>query len=253
MTVSTDHSPPDGAQRVTIDVSALTARQLDELGRLRAVGMEKTRQLGGAMDGLSPQEVTQRLCGRHGLVGEFDRVARAVRQVIRLELELVGLIPAVDREAAEEEIEADRDDLSERRDPDPDGDRPERDDVRDPVDYRRGPLDVVVASVRKTLGVEAPPDDPFAAPAGRASRNSSKRSSPPNPPPAAKGGDCVSQISDLRSLRGRSFNKQGQGAKAAASPGKAASSAKSALLSGAAAMPALPIGPRFGNRGPPGG
>jgi hypothetical protein len=45
--------------------------------------------------------------------------------------------------------------------------RGERDDLRDRSDYRRGPLDEVVAGIRKTLGAEPPKNDPFAPPPDR--------------------------------------------------------------------------------------
>jgi hypothetical protein len=39
--------------------------------------------------------------------------------------------------------------------------------LADTKDYRKGPLDIVVAEIRRTLGVEPPEDDPFAPPPGR--------------------------------------------------------------------------------------
>ena len=248
MIIPIDQPPSGDARTVTIDVSALTARQLDELGRLRTVGMEKTRQLGGAMEGLSPRETAQRLSGRHGLIGEFDRIARAVRQVIRLELELVGLIPAVDRDAVENEaIEDDREYLAALDERDPDGGGTERDDLRDPVDYRRGPLDVVVASVRKTLGVAAPEDDPFAPVGRRGAGAKTTEKALRSPPPSLphRGGGIIKRKAGVPTPSPSMGEGRGEGDVADRS-----TSTKSALLGGAAAMPG---GWRFGNRGPPGG
>jgi hypothetical protein len=257
-------SPSDDARAGTIDVSAMTLRQLGELGRLREIGMEKARALDIAAEGMPPDAMAKRLSGRHGLIGEFDRIARAVRQVIVLELELIGLRPASDREEIDDDGDdpAVEQDFRETRGDRGDGfDRPERQDLRDPVDYRRGPLDVVVADVRRTLGVEAPEDDPFAPPpkrrmakeSGLSSRASA--SSPPNLPRRGGGTRTTTTANSTPSPsmgEGRGEGDIANGTKAVG-PLKASPSPRSALLRGAAmpVIPALPGRRLSGNRGPP--
>ena len=55
-------------------------------------------------------------------------------------------------------------------------------DIR--TDYRRGPLDEVVAGIRETLGAEPPLNDPFAPAAGKApdSLTPAPVAVPPKPP-----------------------------------------------------------------------
>jgi len=242
------HSLPDGARAGTIDVSAMVLRQLEELGRLRAIGMENIRALDRAADGLPPDEAIRRLSGRHGMICEFDRAARAVRQVIVLELELVGLRSGPDRDAADRDDDdapdADREFPEPRGDRYGDRERPERDDSHDPSDYRRGPLDVVVAEIRKTLGAEAPDDDPFAPPPGRRTGAKSQAAgdaltSPPPGLPHRGGGTRGGNPSS--STEERQHEVVGR-VRSAPSP-------KSALLRSAARMPTG----LSGNRGPPDG
>jgi len=65
-----------------------------------------------------------------------------------------------------------------------DFERAELDDVR--PDYRTGPLEDVVAGIRKILGVEPPEDDPFAPPPMRAAKEPARRAPVPQDaaPPA---------------------------------------------------------------------
>jgi hypothetical protein len=139
--------------------------QLQELARLRAVGMARAEEIGVFMNGGQPQVVADALLGRNGIIQAFARVARAVRQIITLEREIAGLCKGPDRDA----------------------ERPKREqaaaagtaaqgDAANPLvwsersDYDNRPLDQVVASVRKVLGADAPEDDPFAPPVARKAR-----------------------------------------------------------------------------------
>lgn len=65
--------------------------------------------------------------------------------------------------------------------------RPERaENLADRPDYRIGPMEDVVAGIRKILGVEAPPNDPFAPPPERRVREaaSAAKASPSKQAPA---------------------------------------------------------------------
>lgn len=115
---------------------------------------------------------------------------RSMRQVIVLEFELLGLFNAPDRDA----IRPPRlrkvrlDDLNDLFEPNDLNDLNDRDYVGTPLDYRTGPIGEVVADIRKTLGVEAPADDPFAP--GVERQTYEARVSPPgktaSPRPATK-------------------------------------------------------------------
>ncbi len=143
------------------------------------------RKMEGWLDGaVSDQEMAMAIGGR-GVVSEFCRVARAVRQVIVLELELTGQRPAPDRDAVREP----REEAEEA---------PERGDdhwrLRDDLnDYDNGPLDQVVAKVRKAVGLEAPADDPFAPEAERRARAELRTSGTgaPSAKTADDGGEAV--------------------------------------------------------------
>lgn len=100
---------------------------------------------------------------------------RAIRQIVVLGYELRGLFKAPDRDAPRKQrlVKSDR-----TRSEPPDfeslfSDLHDRDDLNDlddlglRGDYRTGRLDEVVAGIRKTLGAEAPADDPFAPSAQR--------------------------------------------------------------------------------------
>lgn len=156
------------APPLMVEVTAATRLRLDELDRLRAVGMAKAMELDAAGAALSPSPILTpeqhfRLNVRN--VREFDRIGRAVRQIMTLEFELLGLFEAPDRDDAKRRML--KRDLSGRLGP-----RDVEIDLPDPVeptdlrdvrpDYRKGPMADVVASIRRVLGAEAPPNDPFA-------------------------------------------------------------------------------------------
>src|SRR5580700_11777674 len=95
---SIDRAPPP----MMVEVTALTRQRLDELDRLRGIGMEKAMGLRSARDGLLPSPLLtpeQRFQLHIRYVDRFDRIGRAVRQIMTLEFELLGLFEAPDRDA----------------------------------------------------------------------------------------------------------------------------------------------------------
>jgi hypothetical protein len=165
--------PPPGGFR------AMRDRQMAELARMRAAGMATIERIGRWSDGLlSPAEVKE-LAGRRGIVNEYVRVARGVRQIIVLEQETMGW-----RAAPLRDVDAPDDVEGGAEDGDEDGALEEANDLEalerdygatrerfgsddDLDDYDTGPLDQVIARVRKDLNIEPPEDDPFAPPPGR--------------------------------------------------------------------------------------
>jgi hypothetical protein len=142
----------------------LKERRLEELGRLIDIGLEKGHQLAVIHKSLPPEQELQLLLGRNGSITEFERVARAVRQLVVLEMELHGVFAAPNRDASPKtKVLRFARDPAERKQPNLDD--PADWDVRS--DYDAGPLDQVVAGIRKVLGVEAPKNDPFAPPPDR--------------------------------------------------------------------------------------
>jgi hypothetical protein len=177
--INTD--PNDGA-----DLRMLTRRRLRELDRLRDLGFLQVDRLTREAKAVPEGEVFEALLKPKGGVEQFNRLARAIRQIVVLEFELRGLFEAPDRGAPRKLrlVKSDR----------PDFDPPDIDklfnDLGDPSDlepfdirsdYRTGPLDQVVAGIRKTLGAEPPEDDPFAAPPARAAAPASLPPKPSQP------------------------------------------------------------------------
>jgi hypothetical protein len=148
------------------ELVALTKRRLGELDRLIGIGMDKAVRLGQIGKGLPLDQELKLLVGRKGSLAEFERVSRAVRQLIVLELELEGLFDPPDRDAPPKAkvLKFARDPAGRKP-----ADLDDLGDLKDRSDYDAGPLDQVVAGIREILGVEAPKDDPFAPPAERKS------------------------------------------------------------------------------------
>ena len=172
MVLATHPSPQNRiAGLMSAEVALLTERRLEELDRLRDIGMEMASKLSTAADALPLAQHYSRLTGRYGFISELDRIIRAIRQIVALEYELRGIFEGPDRDALPKITLIDHDrerpdlgdlnDLNDLRDP------KERDDIALRSDYRRGPLDVVVADIRKVLGAEPPADDPFSPPPER--------------------------------------------------------------------------------------
>ena len=107
--------------------------------------------------------------GKAGTIQQFDRITRAFRQIVVLEFELRGLFVAPDRDAIRplrlarppkdplkpEDLEKLLAGLHGKQD---------LSGAKTRTDYRTGPLDAVVAGIRKALGAEPPENDPFAPP-----------------------------------------------------------------------------------------
>jgi hypothetical protein len=134
----------------------LRAQQFVELARLRALGMQNVETLSRWSTGDLTDQEAKALAGMGGFVMEYCRVAKAIRQVIVLELELSGQREAPDRDAIREPGEQDASNPQEQY-----GERRERGDSYERSDYDNGPLDLVIAKVRKALRADAPENDPF--------------------------------------------------------------------------------------------
>ncbi len=132
-------------------------RQLGELERLRVAGMGTVQRISDWLDGGMDGGEARMLAGRSGMIAQFVRTSRAIRQIMVLEQELVGLRPAPDRDAPPEPHADDGWD---------DAEGARRGDglaLREYLfDYDNGPMDQVVARIRAVLAVAAPEDDPFA-------------------------------------------------------------------------------------------
>jgi hypothetical protein len=168
---ATSFKPPAVPIPGAEDAFGLTRRRLRELDRLRGMAMaqaERVTETALRRDG-SPDEQYQRQVGGKGSIQEFDRLQRAIRQIVVLEFELRGLFKAPDREGPK------RLKLCGTRlgDLDLDGlldfgdvrrDFNDLNDLRVRMDYSRDPLHEVVAGIRSALRAFPPLDDPFAPP-----------------------------------------------------------------------------------------
>jgi hypothetical protein len=147
-----------GEASADADVAAFKWARLRELGRLREIGVRGAERISLCFQGKLSAEEAAAVAGKDGLPMEFCRTARAVRQVIVLEMELVGLRAAPDREADHEALKGlNRAGEKDGRESDP-GDH---ENLRDVGDYMNGPMEDVVARIRKDLHAEPPPNDPF--------------------------------------------------------------------------------------------
>jgi hypothetical protein len=164
---------PDFDPRLSPLSVALMERRLGELNRLSEMAVGRLRHLQETLEGEVGEADRKLLIGRGGVGMEFARLSRSLRQIVVLEMEILGLRDAPERAEPDDDGEAEKDaerpersDLSDRADG---GDRVETDGqlLADLNDYRKAPLDIVVAEIRETLGAEPPEDDPFAPPPGR--------------------------------------------------------------------------------------
>ena len=170
LTAATIDPPLDAAE-----IARLTRARLRELDRLRNVAFLHIEKLADACETLPREQVFDALLANAGgQVMDFERLARSIRQIMVLEFELRGLFKAPDRDAPRKLrlVKSDRPDFTP-----PDIEKFHFDleglggvgdflDIRS--DYRTGPLDQVVAGIRKTIGAEPPENDPFAPPPERA-------------------------------------------------------------------------------------
>jgi hypothetical protein len=164
--------------------------QLQELARLRAVGMARAEEIGIFMNGGQPQVVADALLGRNGIIQAFARVARAVRQIITLEREIAGLAQGPDRDAERAKREQAAAAATGAQ-----GDGPQPFVWSERSDYDNRPLDQVVASLRKVLGAAAPENDPFAPPVARKARAEAAAEEPFSDTPEADAPDVTETAS----------------------------------------------------------
>ena len=165
-TLQSSNAPPPGG--LSGDDAALTLARLAELDRLRNFSFAQAERL-MELPKVLPVEEARRIMGRMGTIRQFDRITRAFRQIVVLEFELRGLFVAPDRDAIRplrlarppkdpfkvEDLQKLLNGLHGKQD---------LSDAKTRADYRTGPLDVVVAGIRKALGAEPPENDPFAPP-----------------------------------------------------------------------------------------
>lgn len=168
------------------------------------------------------------MLGAKGQVMEFERLARTMRQIMVLEFELRGLFEAPDRDAPRR-LRLVKSDRPGFEPPDLEKfhlelERPERlEDVFDiRSDYRTGPLDQVVAGIRKTLGAEPPENDPFAPPPERAAAPAKlppaivklpEMQTAPDPSLAQREAAVKAMTIAIRTKGGDGFRKPGTSAK----------------------------------------
>src|SRR5882757_3190540 len=95
------YTPPINryAASMSAEVALLTERRLEELDRLRCLGIEMAGKLSTAADALPLAQHYSRLTGRYGFISELDRIIRAIRQIMALEYELRGIFQGPDRNA----------------------------------------------------------------------------------------------------------------------------------------------------------
>src|ERR1700761_1455607 len=216
-------SAPDAA-----DIARLTRARLKELDRLRDVAFLHVEKLADACEKLPREQVFDALLANSAAqVMDFERLARSIRQIMVLEFELRGLFKAPDRDAPRKFrlVKSDRPGFEP-----PDLEKFRLDleglDVGDFLDirsdYRTGPLDQVVAGIRKTIGVEPPENDPFAPPAERAAAPAKLPPAtvklpekPPVPAPSAAQREAAVKAARLaiRAKGGDGFRKPGKSAK----------------------------------------
>jgi hypothetical protein len=159
-------------------LARLRAERIAELDRLRKIGLEKAERLAKSQQNLPPEQGIKLLIGRNGAAEEFIRVTRAIRQLVVLEFELRGIFAAPDRDAPPKaKILRFARNPADRKRPDLD-DFDHLDDWKVRPDYDAGPLDAVVAEVRRILDAHAPEKDPFAPPAERKTPPAERKTPP---------------------------------------------------------------------------
>jgi hypothetical protein len=140
------------------EIARLTRARLKELDRMRNVAFLHIEKLADACEALPTEQVFAALLGGAGQVTELERLTRAVRQIMVLEFELRGLFKAPDRDAPRK-LRLVKSDRPGFQPPDLEklrfelgglGGLKDLFDIRS--DYRTGPLDQVVAGIRKTIG-----------------------------------------------------------------------------------------------------
>ena len=177
------------------DQAALTLARLAELDRLRNFSFAQAERL-MELPKVVPVEEARRMFGKKGTIQQFDRITRAFRQIVVLEFELRGLFNAPDRDAIRplrlarppkesfkpEDLQKLLADLGKQ----------DLGTAKTRTDYRIGPIEDVVAGIRKTLGAEPPRNDPFAPRKDRPARP--VQAAPVVKAPAAKPGPAMVKL-----------------------------------------------------------
>ena len=177
--------PPPGGDGE--DQAAMTLARLAELDRLRNFSFAQAERL-MELPRLVPVEEARRMFGKKGTIQQFDRLTRAFRQIVVLEYELRGLFDGPDRDAIRplrlarppkapfkaEDLNKLLADLHGKQ---------TLSSLKTRTDYRTGPIEDVVAGIRKALGAEAPQNDPFAPRKDRPPRP--VQAAPAKPPASA--------------------------------------------------------------------
>jgi len=166
---------------------AVTREQLAELDRLRGLGVRAARAFEEMLDHVGgATDISVFIRRKNGIISEYVRLMRAVRQAIILQRELMGLRPprvvrqpAKRRPAADETPDDAEDDLREPSDTATERERPDAADDWDALDYR--PVGEAIAWIRRTLGAPPPDRDPFGGDPGGSSPGSgaARGSGPP--------------------------------------------------------------------------
>jgi hypothetical protein len=136
-------------------------RQLHELRWMRRVGMVFVHQLKLSAKGrLDPEVETVFAHRSKGIIRDYATIARAVRQILLLEQELLGIRkPRRDRKTKPEKAAviapaADSEQLGKLR--------PLGDNLTEYYDFR--PVGEAIGFIRETLAIAPPEDDPFPPP-----------------------------------------------------------------------------------------
>jgi hypothetical protein len=189
---SIEPAPPPGGDGE--DQAALTLARLAELDRLRNFSFAQAERL-MELPKVVPVEEARRMFGKKGTIQQFDRITRAFRQIVVLEFELRGLFNAPDRDAIRPLRLA-----RPAKDPFAVADlhklladlhgKQELSSAKTRTDYRTGPIEDVVAGIRKALGAQPPENDPFAPPREPRLRPQA-RPAPPKEPVQASAAPAV--------------------------------------------------------------
>jgi hypothetical protein len=136
-------------------------RQLHELRRMRRIGMVFVHQLKLSAKGrLDPEVETVFAHRSKGIIRDYATIARAVRQILLLEQELLGIRkPRRDRKAKSEKVAMVAPAAESRQDGKL---RPLGDNLTEYYDFR--PVGEAIGFIRETLAIEPPENDPFPPP-----------------------------------------------------------------------------------------
>jgi hypothetical protein len=178
-------------------------RQLTELGRMRAVAMGWTGRLEKVLKGKVDSTKDPAFRRSRGFINDLALVFRVMRQIWLLEQELLGLRPSMRRAVPTEPSPADA-----PRNARGTGRRrrfPQGDDTADVYDQR--PVGQTVGWIRQSLGMEAPPGDPFNA-RPPAPEPEAEPGPPPEPEPAPSEPEAAapSPAAAKKRARGRAYD-----------------------------------------------